>query len=231
MGAFDRFEKGVNNAVAGAFRAFHSRLKPVEITSALKKAVDRDAVELDRDRTIATNIYTVKLSPEDTDLLESWGRDAFTAELAATLTTYATEQGYVFVGPVEINFASDEALRAGNVTVTSTTRKGPVAPATTAEPTTAHPMIQVDKDHYILTGASTVIGRGSDCDITVEDSGISRHHLRLDVTPNGVILTDLGSTNGTFVEGHRVSAATLVDGNTITAGRTRILFWTGEERA
>ena len=41
-----------------------------------------------------------------------------------------------------------------------------------------------------------------------------------------MIATDLGSTNGTFVEGHRIDAATLLDGNQITIGRTRILFWT-----
>ena len=46
------------------------------------------------------------------------------------------------------------------------------------------------------------------------------------MTPTGVIATDLGSTNGTFVEGHRIDAATLVDGNQIVIGRTRILFWT-----
>ena len=40
----------------------------------------------------------------------------------------------------------------------------------------------------------------------------------------GVIARDLGSTNGTYVEGHQVPAATLLDGNTITIGRTRILY-------
>ena len=41
-----------------------------------------------------------------------------------------------------------------------------------------------------------------------------------------MIATDLGSTNGTFVEGHRIDAATLLDGNQIVIGRTKILFWT-----
>nr|KEP23618.1 hypothetical protein DA06_06620 [Georgenia sp. SUBG003] len=63
----------------------------------------------------------------------------------------------------------------------------------------------------------------------MDDSGVSRRHLEIRVTPAGVIATDLGSTNGTFVEGHRVDAATLVDGNTITVGRTRVMFWTGAD--
>mgnify|MGYP002752172263 FL=1 len=45
------------------------------------------------------------------------------------------------------------------------------------------------------------------------------------------IATDLHSTNGTFVEGHRVDAATLLDGNTLTVGRTRIMFWDGTQGA
>lgn len=53
----------------------------------------------------------------------------------------------------------------------------------------------------------------------------------LERTPHGVVVTDLGSTNGTFVEGNRITAATLVDGNTVTLGRTRLLFYTGESEA
>ena len=90
-------------------------------------------------------------------------------------------------------------------------------------------MIEIGTNRYLLTGASTIIGRGSDCDIIVDDTGISRQHLELRVTPNGVIATDMGSTNGSFVEGHRISAATLVDGNTITIGRTNIMFWNAQE--
>ena len=74
-----------------------------------------------------------------------------------------------------------------------------------------------------------VIGRGSSADITVDDAGVSRRHLELRVTPGGVIATDLDTTNGTYVEGHRITAATLLDGNTITIGRTRIMFWTSPE--
>lgn len=231
MGAFDRFEKSVNDAVAGAFRAFHSRLTPVEIVSALKGAVDQDAVTLDRERTIAPNEFTITVSPDDLEQVEAWGRDMLVDELVGTVTDYATEQGYVFVGPVSVAFHASEDLRDGNVQIHSTTRKGAVAPATSARPSRAHPMIQVGTARYILTGSTTLIGRGSDCDITIDDDGISRHHLKLSMTPGGVIATDLNSTNGTFVEGHRITDATLVDGNTITMGRTRIMFWTGEEDA
>lgn len=90
------------------------------------------------------------------------------------------------------------------------------------------PVIDIDGRRYLLAATSTVLGRGSEADIVVDDTGVSRRHLELRRTEHGVIVTDLGSTNGTFVEGHRITAATLVDGNTITLGRTRLLFYTGE---
>ena len=61
----------------------------------------------------------------------------------------------------------------------------------------------------------------------VDDPGVSRRHLEIKVTPNGVIASDMGSTNGLYVEGHQVPAATLLDGNSLTIGRTRIMFWMG----
>jgi len=104
-----------------------------------------------------------------------------------------------------------------------------VAPATTSRASRRHPIIDIDGQRYLLTGSVTVIGRGSEADIIVDDTGVSRRHLEIRITPDGVIATDLGSTNGTYIEGHHVDAATLVDGNTLTIGRTRILFWSGAD--
>ena len=55
--------------------------------------------------------------------------------------------------------------------------------------------------------------------------------MEIDVTDNGttVIARDLTSTNGMYVEGHHVEAAPLLDGNTITIGRTRILYWASSQ--
>ncbi len=72
-----------------------------------------------------------------------------------------------------------------------------------------------------------MLGRGTEADIVVDDSGVSRQHIRLDRTDYGTIITDLGSTNGTFVEDQRIREATLLDGNAITIGRTTILYWDG----
>src|SRR6478609_7752436 len=107
----------------------------------------------------------------------------------------------------------------------SRTTHGPVAPATSPDPLSRFPLLEIDGQRYNLTGAATTIGRGAEADIVVDDNGVSRSHIRLEVTPEGTILTDLGSTNGTFVEEQRITEVTLVDGNAIRIGRTPIMYW------
>ncbi|MGO1590676.1 MAG: FhaA domain-containing protein [Ancrocorticia sp.] len=231
MGAFDKLEKGMGNAVANAFSRFRSELKPIEIASALKKALDEHAATMSRERTVSPNYFKISLSPADHESVVEWGEDALIEEFTQTVTDYATEQDYAFLGPIRMKFTKNPELKVGTVKVEASTRRGAVAPATSNAASAEHPIIEIGIKRYLLTGAVTVIGRGSDCDITVDDTGASRHHLELRVTAQGVIATDLGSTNGTFVEGHKINAATLVDGNTLTIGRTHIMFWNTPESA
>ncbi|CAM3306764.1 DUF3662 domain-containing protein [Occultella aeris] len=229
MGVLDRFEKGVERVVNNAFaKAFRSELKPVEIASAIRRDMDDRTAALSRGRTVVPNTFVVELSPKDYDQVLDWGEEAMADEMIAAATDHATSQNYVFVGPVEVEFDQSEDLEPGRFKVRSSSRRGAVAPATSTA-TTRHPIVDIDGQRYLLTGPVTVIGRGSEADIIVDDSGVSRRHLEIRITSDGVIATDLGSTNGTFVEGHQVAAATLVDGNTLTIGRTRILFWTGAD--
>lgn len=230
MGVLDRFEKGVEHLVSSAFaKAFRSEVKPVEIASALRREMDDRAAAVSRERTVVPNEFVVQLSAADLGHVEEWGIDALADEMAGAATEHAASQSYSFVGPVDVAFEQDDALSTGRFHIRSATRRGAVAPATSAVASARHPIVDIDGQRYVLTGPVTVIGRGSEADIVVDDSGVSRRHLEIRVTPAGVIATDLGSTNGTFVEGHRIDAATLVDGNTITAGRTRIMFWTGAD--
>ena len=227
MGAFDKLEKGVGNAVAGAFSRFRSELKPIEIASALKKALDEHAATVSRERTVSPNYFTISLSPTDHKSVVEWGEAALIEEFTQTVTDYATEQDYAFLGPIRMRFVENPELKAGTVKVEASTRRGAVAPATSNAASAEHPIIEIGIKRYLLTGPVTVIGRGSEADIVVDDPGVSRKHLEIRITPDGVIASDLGSTNGLFVEGHQVPAATLLDGNSLTIGRTRIMFWTG----
>ena len=230
MSVLDRFEKSVEGAVNGVFSKLGSKdLQPVDLSSALEREIDNEAMPVGRDRTVAPNEYRFKLSTPDFDHIEQWGSETLADELADNLTNYARSQHYAFVGPVVVVFEEDLELAKGNFKLTSASVQGNAVPVTTEEQNEDSPLLEINGNQYLLTKDKTVIGRGSGCDIVIDDPGISRKHLEIDITPGGVIARDLGSTNGTYVEGHQVPAATLLDGNTITIGRTRILYWASSQ--
>jgi len=70
----------------------------------------------------------------------------------------------------------------------------------------------------------TVIGRSSDCDLTVEDANVSRRHAEIRRIGDGYSLVDLDSTNGTEVNGQRIQETALMSGDVIEVGTTRITF-------
>jgi DNA-binding CsgD family transcriptional regulator len=77
---------------------------------------------------------------------------------------------------------------------------------------------------YNLQG-TLLIGRGRDADIRIQGDGISRQHARMKVGGDGVQFEDLGSTNGSFVNGERVAGRRrLQDGDMMRIGRTSVLF-------
>lgn len=230
MSVLDRFEKSVEGAVNGVFSKFGSKdLQPVDLSSALEREIDNEAMPVGRDRTVAPNEYRFKLSTPDFDHIEQWGSETLADELADNLTNYARSQHYAFVGPVVVIFEEDLDLTKGSFKLTAASVQGNAVPVTTDEQSQDCPLLEINGSQYLLTKEKTILGRGSGCDIVIDDPGISRKHLEIDVTPNGVIARDLGSTNGTYVEGHQVPAATLLDGNTITIGRTRILYWASSQ--
>ena len=220
MSVLDRFEKSVEGAVNGVFAKFGSKdLKPVDLSSALEREIDKEAMPVTRDRTVAPNEYRFKLSTPDFNNIVEWGAETLANELADNLTQYAKSQNYAFVGPVVVIFEEDLELSKGDYRLSSESVQGNTVPVTTDAQTEDCPMLEIGEHQYLLTEEKTIIGRGSDCDIVI------------DVTDNGntVIARDLNSTNGMYVEGHHVEAATLLDGNTITIGRTRILYWASSQ--
>jgi len=228
MGVLDRFEKGVENVMQSAFaKTFRSGVKPVELSSALKRECDARAAVVDRQRTVVPNEYVLVLSSIDMESLREWGDAALAHEFEDALHDHADRQRYSFVGQVAVQFEEDPDLATGRYAVRSRSTRGPVAPAGNRAPNSRYPLLDIDGKRYHLTGESTVLGRGTEADIVVDDTGVSRQHVRLDRTDYGTIITDLGSTNGTFVEDQRIREATLLDGNAITIGRTTILYWDG----
>lgn len=100
----------------------------------------------------------------------------------------------------------------------------PAAPA--AAPLPKQAVVEVNGQRFALNHHSIVLGRSASTDIPVDDTGVSRQHIRVEQkSPGSYIVTDLGSTNGTYVDGKKISAQTrILDGSIITIGQTKIVF-------
>ena len=77
---------------------------------------------------------------------------------------------------------------------------------------------------FVLNRDTFTIGSGAHNDLTISDSTVSKRHCEIVVEPSGYLIRDLESTNGTFVQGVRVSSAHLAPGSEIQLGKTRIVF-------
>ncbi|MFT4260075.1 FhaA domain-containing protein [Microbacterium sp.] len=215
MGLLDSFEKGLERAVNGAFaKTFRSGIQPVEIASALRREADTKASVVSRERILTPNSYVARLSPDDAERMRGLG-GALTDELHALLTKHAKSQGYSFAGPLSIALEADDKVATGTVHVDSGTVEGRVS---------WRAVIDVGGRRHPIAKARTIIGRGSDADITIADAGSSRKHVEILWDGERAMLRDLGSTNGTKVAGRKVSEAPLPSGTTITIGRTDLVF-------
>lgn len=215
MGLLDSFEQGLERAVNRAFaKTFRSGIQPVEIASALRRELDTKAAVVARDRILVPNELTVRLSPADEERMRSLG-GALITELDTMLRGHASAQGYSLAGPLRISLRADESVTTGTVSVDSSTVEGRVE---------WRAVVDVGGRRYPLAKARTVLGRGSDADITVDDPGTSRAHVEVLWDGERAMVRDLGSTNGSKLDGRPVKQSGLSDGQTITIGRTDIVF-------
>ena len=80
-----------------------------------------------------------------------------------------------------------------------------------------------------LEARPKTIGSGVGCDVQLSDPAISRRHLEIQVGPEGVVVRDLGSTNGSFVQGAKFTELTLGFGTEVTIGKTVLKYVPEEE--
>ena len=94
----------------------------------------------------------------------------------------------------------------------------------TDRPTAARACLVLEQRSIPLLEGGNIIGRAADAAIRCEVAGVSRQHARVTVSATGVVLEDLGSKNGTYVRGERVTSALLADGDEIRIGKATLTF-------
>ncbi|MUK00955.1 DUF3662 domain-containing protein [Vibrio cholerae] len=234
MGILDNVERGLEKLVRGAFTTgSRSQVQPLEIASALRKELDNRSLVLAQGRTLAPNVFTARLSDSDFELAQQWG-SALAEELCDVVIAHVNSQQYSLQGPVRVSFEHDPDLKSGVFEIDSSIEKqsaprrpaGPAAPAVPRrQPTRYQPILEIDGQRYSINSGTIVLGRSSEADILVDDTGVSRRHLEIRTENGRTYAVDLGSTNGSYVNGQRVNGqAELTDGSTITMGRSRLTF-------
>lgn len=210
-----RFERRLERFVEGAFaRVFRSGLQPVEIGRRLTREMDLRRAVAPRG-VLAPNAFKVVLSGADRAKFEAF-EEELVKELVEVAKDHAKQEDYIFLGPVSVAMETDAALRPGTLLVA-----GDVAPGQGTATLTLP-----DGRRVVLDQDKVTLGRLPECELAVADAGVSRRHAEVRRgADNTWVVTDLGSTNGTKVNGLRISDAhQLEDGDEITVGSTSVRF-------
>ena len=210
-----QFERRLERMVEGAFaKAFRGELQPIELGRRLTREMDLHRSVSVRG-IVAPNLYIIDLSAPDHERFAGFA-DALTKELVDLARDHARNEGYTFLGPVSVELRSDPELQASTFEITTDVDDDAGAIAGWVE--------LPDGRRLGVSAEPLTIGRMPDCSIPLADPNVSRHHAEVRREGDRAILFDLGSTNGTKVNGVPVQSRELSDGDVITIGRISLRF-------
>ncbi len=211
------FEKRLEKMVEGAFaRVFRSGLRPVEVGRRLTREMDDSRSIGVRGNTVVANDFTVNLSQQDADEFAEVG-DSMRRNLAELAREHARDEHYDFMGPIVINFEVDPKMHVGAFSLTARLREGDGGAG-------AGSLVLPNGDRFVLGETVITIGRIPESVLTLEDPNVSRNHAEIRPSGGAFVLADLGSTNGTKINGVKVSERVLQDGDEMTFGSTTFRF-------
>lgn len=227
-------------------RTAHSRLQPVEIAKRLARVMDADQV-VGTTGVRVPNIFDVELSSADFSQLKPI-QSSVSAEIESYLSRVARDRLFVMSSPPIVRLHNNQDLKTGELAVRAQmedirpagngraggsderviqyTRAMPAvsAPVGTAAPRRHISQLVAPDRSYSLEGQLVKVGRATDNDLLIDDRRVSRRHAEL-VQANGQwVIRDLGSTNGTAVNGRLVRESGLHDGDRISLGGFEVLF-------
>jgi hypothetical protein len=249
MSVLKSLENKIAGLVEGTFsRAFRSEVRPVEIARKLAREMDEHK-SYSVSRTYAPNEYRVFLSPRDRERFAGY-EAALMAELAGYLLEHARRERLTLLSRPVIEFETDDRLGLGEFGIQTRVAQPedePVsAPAEAqsgrtmvysnaervAEPLEERgraraetPLLMIDGKRVVISPAGATIGRGRQSDIVLSDPNVSRQHAEIRPRGGSWVLTDLGSTNGSQLNGRRIEGSEVLrSGDEIELGASQMTF-------
>lgn len=235
MSALSRFEQLMEHMVEGSVaRLFRSPVQPVEIARRLERAMESQQ-SISVKRVIVPSFYRAYLNPADFAAFQPV-RAQLEQEMSTYLSDLAQERGFSMLEHPRVVLAEDAAVSKRSIQVVAemtntggaetTQVMAPVAPVQPARKRHAMLLLQSPNGPQPIPLESTAVslGRGLGNDVILEDTRVSRHHAQLRYRQRRFWVTDLGSTNGTFVNGERVNESALRDGDVVSLGGLELTF-------
>jgi hypothetical protein len=253
MSVLRNLESKIAGLVEGTFsRAFRSEVRPVEIARKLAREMEEHK-SLSVSRTYVPNEYRVFLSPRDRDRFADY-ESALADELAGYLLEHARRERLAMLSRPVIEFETDDRLGLGEFGIQTAVvhphgeaggepdREAPEeqsgrtmvysAAGRVAEPLEERAraraqsaLLLVDGRRMVVGPAGVTLGRSRQCDVVLDDPNVSRQHAEVRPRGGSWVLSDLGSTNGSVLNGRRINGPeVLKPGDQIEIGTSVIAF-------
>ena len=251
MSVLRSLENKIAGLVEGTFsRAFRSQVRPVEIARKLAREMEEHKSS-SVSRTYVPNEYHVFLSPRDRERFADY-ESALAEELAGYLLEYARRERLAMLSRPVVEFETDERLGLGEFGIQTRVVQPPSESYPAQEPVdeqsgrtmiyssaerVAEPLqenararaqralLAVDDKRMVVGPAGVVIGRSRQSDVVVDDPNVSRQHAEIRPRGGSWVLNDLGSTNGSVLNGRRIDGPeVLKPGDQIEIGTSSMTF-------
>jgi len=243
-------ESKIEGLFEGVFgRAFRTSVQPIELARKLVKEMD-DHRNVSVSRVYVPNEYTVYLSPDDRKQFAGY-EGSLVGELQEYLAEHARRERYALLSAPVVLVTTDGDLAVGEFGIATRlvadeaseelpppelpveqpaqtmVYRAPAPPVEDAPPPEPEPEVvklTVAGREHVVTEPCVVLGRSRDAGVRVSDVNVSRKHAEIRQEGSTFWVVDLGSTNGTLVNGKRVDRQRLLDGDRLTLGSTEIVF-------
>jgi hypothetical protein len=249
MSVLRSLENKIADLVEGTFsRAFRSEVRPVEIARKLAREMEEHK-SFSVSRTYAPNEYRVFLSPRDRERFADY-EGALAEELAGYLLEHARRERLVLLTRPIVEFETDDRLglgefgiqtrmappegqeddeapaeQSGRTMVYSTSERHSQPLEERARSRAETALLVLGGKRMVVGPAGATLGRSRKCDIVVDDPNVSREHAEVRPRGGSWVLRDLGSTNGSSINGRRTDGAeVLKPGDEIELGTSTMTF-------